>query len=1318
MATYNKYKYYKRQYLSGGTWVDVDPLTLTLSGASYGTYDTLDDCVNSITPSMNFKFKLTSDTYPPYTFDCDSSTTLNGIEVYADKYDKGNYYSYSAGTGYVGNCVETIIASGGSLPDAREYVLSDTVTTIGDVDGIYQDYHRMFGLSLETINIPSGVTKIAKGVFYGCNKLNDIELPSGVTSIGEAAFSDCTSLEYCIIPSACTSIDWAAFSGCTSLINTTISNPSTVLGGNLFMGCTSLQTATVNATMIPGRIFMDCTNLRTVNLGQSITKICFEAFSGCSSLSAITIPNNVTSIEGGAFKGCSSLSSVTIPDSVTSISANCFYGCTELTGVTIGSGMTAIGNSAFTKNDKITTVYCYAETPPLMGSHVFSTYYNNEWHPISGMTIYVPCSSVQDYKTSSGWSGYSTCITAIPGTENNCTVKATLNTSQGIKYIYCDSSTYLTNRETSAYSNTLTSAVVGGGTGCVTIIDGAFAYMSNLKSVTINSGVTTINSSSFRQSYSLSSVTIPDTVTSIGGYAFYNCTGLTETLEIPSGVTTIYGNTFYGTNCDIKIKNKTSVIYLPDGISAFQGNTSTRYIYVPCSMLDSYKASGYWTGLTNYIVGYEDDGTPCDPSNYMKLHYYNQYNTGTVECSSSTTLTSGEVSQLQMFNYPSYIRFGNCVTAIGDNAFGSRQSSPYIYMDSNNPTKLEFPSNITSIGQEAFYKCSAFRSVTLNSSITSIGNRAFRDCSGLTSVTFNSTTPPVIGTSIFSGCTSLQAIYVPCESYNSYITVANLSEYSDKIVGSGAEYRWSVGSGASDYICSGVDKYEKEYRQISCDNGTTWSTIYPYETRLGDLLEEDSPDCPFTGKFSATYSGGTTYSIDCNSSQYLTTGNTKPSGYNYSLMISALIGDCSNLYYIDRDCFSNCSNLRKCRIGNNITRIGDYAFYGCSSLSGITIPNNVTGIGELAFYGCTSLSSVTIPDSVRTISASAFNNCSALTSATIGSGVISIDKNAFRYCSSLREIDIPSNVISIGNYAFIYCSGLQSITVRRTTPPTLGTSAFTDTNNCPIYVPCDYVDTYKSASGWTSYANRIQAIPNSCSPRKIESYYSDYTVYSAKCDSSTELTTASTKPSGYYYSYLTATTIGDCIETIGDRAFSGSPLYKMNSDTTGVVNIPSGITSIGMSAFYSARPSTVIIPDTVTTIGISAFKKCTYLNSITIGSGVTSIGAEAFSGCTSLTSITIPDGVTTISNRLLQLDNNLRTVTIGSGVTSIGDYAFYGCTSLTSITINTIEPPTLGSNALYNTNNCVIYVPASAVNDYRAASGWSDYASRIQAIPT
>ena len=103
---------------------------------------------------------------------------------------------------------------------------------------------------------------------------------------------------------------------------------------------------------------------------------------------------------------------------------------------------------------------------------------------------------------------------------------------------------------------------------------------------------------------------------------------------------------------------------------------------------------------------------------------------------------------------------------------------------------------------------------------------------------------------------------------------------------------------------------------------------------------------------------------------------------------------------------------------------------------------------------------------------------SSITSLTIGSHPTSIGESMFQNCTGLTTLVIPSNISSIGGYAFRDCIGLTSITVESVTPPTLGgIYAFNNTNNCPIYVPPESVDTYKAASGWSSYASRIQAIP-------------------------------------------------------------------------------------------------------------------------------------------------------------------------------------------------------------------------------------------------
>ena len=57
----------------------------------------------------------------------------------------------------------------------------------------------------------------------------------------------------------------------------------------------------------------------------------------------------------------------------------------------------------------------------------------------------------------------------------------------------------------------------------------------------------------------------------------------------------------------------------------------------------------------------------------------------------------------------------------------------------------------------------------------------------------------------------------------------------------------------------------------------------------------------------------------------------------------------------------------------------------------------------------------------------------------------------------------------------------------------------------------------------------------------------------------------------------------------------------------------------------------VLIPSGVTSIGESAFEKCESLTEVTISDSVTIIGDDAFSGCFRLTEITIPDSVTSMN---------------------------------------------------------------------------------------
>lgn len=114
--------------------------------------------------------------------------------------------------------------------------------------------------------------------------------------------------------------------------------------------------------------------------------------------------------------------------------------------------------------------------------------------------------------------------------------------------------------------------------------------------------------------------------------------------------------------------------------------------------------------------------------------------------------------------------------------------------------------------------------------------------------------------------------------------------------------------------------------------------------------------------------------------------------------------------------------------------------------------------------------------------------------------------------------------------------------------------------------------------------------------------------------------------------------------------------------------------------------------------------------------GATKIGRGTFY-VKSIQKITIPDGVTAIEEEAIVECSHLKSVTFGKDVSSIGYYSIMDCTALESITMLGTTPPTIEEYSFaYCNYTFIIYVPASAVDTYKAATNWSQYADRIQAI--
>lgn len=93
---------------------------------------------------------------------------------------------------------------------------------------------------------------------------------------------------------------------------------------------------------------------------------------------------------------------------------------------------------------------------------------------------------------------------------------------------------------------------------------------------------------------------------------------------------------------------------------------------------------------------------------------------------------------------------GHTVTSIGEDAF----------FRCDNLTGITIPDSVTSIGDYAFMNCWGLTTITIPDSVTSMGEDAFAYCTGLTSINISDGVTS-IGNSAFYGCASLMSVTIP-----------------------------------------------------------------------------------------------------------------------------------------------------------------------------------------------------------------------------------------------------------------------------------------------------------------------------------------------------------------------------------------------------------------------------------------------------------------------------------------------------------------------------------------------------------------------------
>lgn len=231
------------------------------------------------------------------------------------------------------------------------------------------------------------------------------------------------------------------------------------------------------------------------------------------------------------------------------------------------------------------------------------------------------------------------------------------------------------------------------------------------------------------------------------------------------------------------------------------------------------------------------------------------------------------------------------------------------------------------------------------------------------------------------------------------------------------------------------------------------------------------------------------------------------------------VGDTKNLTYIGQSAFKACSSLKKIDL-SNLKTVCAGAFSGCSALAEINsslsalseIPDNlfsdclelqtsitlpavigagafsncrkmeiassdfekVTSIGNFAFLQCWKVTGDISLKRIETLGNQAFKNTKITSVDMTGAPLAKIDDYCFNGCTGLKTVTISENTTTIGRGVFSGCESITEFHLLSKEPATVYGSTFTGTDSYIIYVPKGYVETYKKAEGWSTYADRIQ----------------------------------------------------------------------------------------------------------------------------------------------------------------------------------------------------------------------------------------------------
>ncbi|MGA2245333.1 MAG: leucine-rich repeat domain-containing protein [Verrucomicrobiota bacterium] len=314
------------------------------------------------------------------------------------------------------------------------------------------------------------------------------------------------------------------------------------------------------------------------------------------------------------------------------------------------------------------------------------------------------------------------------------------------------------------------------------------------------------------------------------------------------------------------------------------------------------------------------------------------------------------------------------------------------------------PTNVTSIGVDAFFDCTNLTSIVIPASVASIGDYAFDSCSSLTVITVNANNSAYASVAgvLFNQSQTTLIQYPAGSAATSYAmpnSVTNIG--NDAFYGSASLAHVTLGTNVTTVSAAA---FENCHALVS--------VTFPGSVAL---VEEDAfAEC--ASLTNVIIGAGVTNIqpqafLGCTSLMAITVASNNPA-------FSSVAGVLFNQNQTTLFQYPAGSSGTSYAIPNSVTRIGEDAFLGSYNLTRIAIDTNVLSIADEAFLECFNLASITLPNSVTNLGFSIFFECYSLTNVTIGTGVTSLGFQVFSYCDGLTAIQFLGNAPAVGSDVF------------------------------------------------------------------------------------------------------------------------------------------------------------------------------------------------------------------------------------------------------------------------------------------------------------